>query len=948
MKSIIQSNVKMNKRSLIIILVFVFSLTSTAQQFSDMSQLIPRNSEIRRGVLPNGLTYYIKHNEAPKNRVSYYIYQNVGAVLETDEQNGLAHFLEHMAFNGTETFPGNQLIDELSNYGIKFGREINAYTTQNETVYNISKVPSGNNALTNTCLTILRDWCNYLSLKEEDIDAERGVITEERRARRNSGFRIREKIGPIIYNDAIYGYRDVIGSLDVIQNFHPDTLRSFYHDWYRTDLQAIAIVGDVNVDEIEQKIKNMFSGIPSVENPKKRPFIKIEDNQDPLFVLGLDPEAQKSTITFGMRRKNTEDKTLAKLRKNYVHSFFNFLIKARINEILQKGEAQFVGASVKVTGFVRGYSALKISATAKNNQEAEALKGVYTEYERVRQHGFTHTELDRLKKNFLVSAKNRYKRKDQISNDAICKEIKGDYLLGNVVTSPEFDYQFAKSIIPTISLEEVSMVAGLWKTTNNWVISVTGPENKSIHINKEKALSIIDKVENMKLEKYVDNSIEGRELIDAAPQGGTVIKEKKLSKFNAVEWTLSNGAKVVYKKASFEKTKVELMGVSDGGLSRYEAEDLPSASNVAGFIKNYGIGNYDKLSYKKLMAGVSVGSKVNISSYSESVSAWSTPDNFEKMMQLVYLRFEKPRFDKKMYDNLMKRNYENLKSSKKSVQNIMSDTLANIYSQGNSRVLKFGVNYLDAVSFEKMEEVYLDRFSDASDFTFFIVGNVPESEVKKLSVKYIGSIKDIKRKDNWIDNKVTSPKGKLVKQITVPMTEAKSTVVLKFKSKSKYSRENMLYHSILASILDLRFTTNIREKEGGTYGVKVNSGMQRIPIESKLMTIKFDCDPEKADYLKSLVYKELEAVQTKVNPNELQKVVLNLKKNREQAKNHNSYWMKALQVYYKTGFNSLSPKYFDEILNNVKAKDIQKAAYKFLKNTDIVDVVFVPEKRVKK
>tara|TARA_R110001606_G_scaffold399236_1_gene582619 strand:- start:11019 stop:13841 length:2823 start_codon:yes stop_codon:yes gene_type:complete len=929
------------------IVVLICSITTYAQQFTDLSQLIPRDPDIRKGVLPNGLTYYIKKNQSPKKRVSYYIYQNVGAVLETEKQNGLAHFLEHMAFNGTKTFPGNQLIDELSNHGVKFGREINAYTTQNETVYNISKVPSGNEELTDTCLKILRDWCNYLSLKTEDIDAERGVITEERRTRRNSSSRIREKIGPVVYNGTIYGYRDVIGSLDVIQNFHPDTLRSFYHDWYRTDLQAIGIVGDVNVDEIEQKIKALFSEIPAVKNPKKRPFIKIPDNKEPMFVLGLDSEARKSKITFAMRRKNVEDKTLNKMRRNYVQSFFNFLMRARINEQLQKGNAPFFGGSVKVTGIVRGYSALKVSATAKKGREAEALEGVYKEYERVRQHGFTATELERLKKNFLVSSENKFKRKDQVSNDAIGKALKTDYLTGNVVTSADFDYQFAKFIIPTITLQEVSAIADHWKTDHNWTISITGPENNSIHINKEEALTVIENVENSKLDAYEDNVLGDQELIASLPKGGTVIKEKQLAEFKAVEWTLSNGAKVVFKHADHDKNRVELIGVSEGGLSRYKPIDLPSASNAARFTKNYGLGAYDKLEYKKLMTGVSAGSKVSIGSYSESISAWSTPEDFEQMMQLTYLRFEKPRFDEVMYNNLMKRNYENLATSKKSVQNIMNDTLGYINSQGNPRVLKFGKKYLDDISFDRMKQIYLERFTDASDFIFFIVGNVKESEAKQLAATYIGAIKNLDRKDHWIDHKVRSPKGKHFKEITLPMTDDKSTVMIKMKSKSEYTRENIIYHSILKSILELRFTKNIREKEGGTYGVRVSSGVQRIPNEIKLMTIKFDCDPSKANYLKSLVYDEFKAVQKNVNAEELNKIVLNLKKNNEQTKNHNSYWMSALQTYYKTGFIRNSASYFDNIVNSVTPKDIKNAARRFFRKADVIDVIFNPQKKKK-
>ncbi len=926
--------------------VWLFNIVSVAQQFKDLSQEIPFDTAFRKGVLPNGLTYYIRHNDTPKDRASFYIYQNVGAVLEEDSQDGLAHFLEHMAFNGTNTFPGKSMLDMLEHNGLKFGKDINAYTTKNETVYNISRVPTKRQGLLDSCLLILRDWCNELELDVDEINAERGVISEEWRTRRNAGFRLNSKIGQVKYNGSIYAERDVIGELDVIHNFDPEVLKKFYHDWYRTDLQAVGIVGDFDVDAMEKQVIELFSAIPAIENPKPRTTVLIPDNEEAMYVAATDKEVKNVTVKMSVRHRFEAENSMATLRENLVTRFFNALIKNRIREERKKDNPPFLGGSISYGNFERGYRSFNVQATAEEGEEDQAFEAIYTELQRVINHGFTQGELERLKTNMLVTIENQHENQQKTNSDSYCQKIKGAYLGESSIPSSEFSYQFTKEVIPTITVEEVSAEAAKYLNHINRVYTVIGPEKDSIEfISKEGIEQIIAKVEEKELKPYVDNTPEATTLLSEIPQGGHIVNEKKVEQFDAVEWTLSNGAKVVYRFADYKKGNVSLQAMSYGGSSLYAPEDLPSMGAIQNFSKSFGIGDFTPSEYKKLMTGNTAGSAFKIGGYTEGVSAACNPNDIESMMQLVYMRFEKPRFDKEEYDRNLKRSYEALDRKVETAKTIMKDTLSTILANGNPRALSFNQQYLDQMDYDRMETIYRERFSNAADFIFFIVGDIDAQTIKPLVEQYIGAINsNPDQKEKWADTGNYFPKGKNAHRIELPMEEPKATVMLKIRNGAKYSRETVVYHAMLKSILQLRFTENIREKEGGTYGVGVRTSASRIPEMRLSMDITFDCDPAKADHLKALVYKELEEVQKNVLPSDLKKVVLNMLKNNEHVRERNSYWMSALQTYYDTGENVLEPSYYNEIVEKVTSKDIEKAARKFLHKADELEVVFVPLK----
>ena len=619
------------------------------------------------------------------------------------------------------------------------------------------------------------------------------------------------------------------------------------------------------------------------------------------------------------------------------------MISSRISEIMQQANPPFLGGNIGYGGFVRGYNSYNVSTTAKPNQEDIALESILTENERVKRFGFTTTELERVKTNMLVGLESAYKEKDKTDNESYIQEMQNHFLEQSPMIDFEYYYQFAKQIIPTITIEEVNAKAKEWNTDKNRTIVVSGPSEDAKHLTREEVLAIMDKVSKADIQPYQD-AVNNASLINEELTGSKVVKTKRLPEFNAVEWTLGNGAKVVFRKADYDKDAVSLSSYSKGGTSLYDIDMLPSAANAASFTRNFGVGEFDAITLKKLLTGKMASCSASIGGMSEAVSGSSTPKDFETMLQLLYLRFEKPRFDQEVFESIMNRNRAMLPNMLKNPQKIMQDSMQQIMTNYNPRSLIYNEKYLDQISLEKIEQVYRDRIKDASDFTFFIVGNIDEDVVKPLVEKYIGSLKSENRKETWRDNQVRGPKGKTVKEIELALETPKSTVITNFSKDMKYSIYHNICNNILQGILDLRYTENIREKEGGTYGVGVEAGSIREPYSNYSMTMSFDCDPAKANHLKSLIYAEIDKIMKEApTQEEMNKIISNMKKNREQSKNHNGYWMNVIYGYYVNGVNSNDPKNFDNIINKLTPKDIQKFARALFKDADIVDIIFKPK-----
>lgn len=935
------------KRLLTIITVLLLTVSVKAQQGKGVP--VPVDPDYRIGKLENGLTYYIRHNSEPEKRASYYIIQNVGAIVENDSQNGLAHFVEHMSFNGTTHFPGKAIISSLEKHGVAFGYNINAGTGWDETVYNLSDVPVDAPGLIDTCLTILADWSDYLTLDGNEIDKERGVIIEEWRTRRTADWRLLMKTIPFIFKDSKYAVRSLIGDTLILKTFPHDTLRAFYHDWYRTDLQAIAIVGDINVDEVEAKIKTIFSKIPAVENAKPRPLFTVPVQPGTRYLLATDPEAGSTSVSLSItdNEPDLRPRDQDYLRDSYIVNLMNTLLRNRINEILQKGSSPFVSASISYGEYLpRFYNLLNVSADARTNEEAGAFEAILTEMERAYRYGFTQGELDRAKATSLANTESSFKQKDKIDNDRHAGNVRNNFLTGEPLSSIDFDYEFMKQVYPTITIGEVSeRFKNLIKDDNRAII-VQGPEGEGInHLTEAEVLAIVNKVKKAEIKPYEDIT-GGTSLIKEELTGAKINKTTPLPQFSAVEWTLANGAKVVYRKADFEKDNISVYAYAMGGSSMYADSLVPSLTLFQNIISMYGAGEFDNVALQKMLAGKKASVNLGLTETMQTINGSSTPKDFETMMQLLYLRFAKPNFNKEAYDAIMGRFNAMIAAAQKDPSKAMSDSLQMIATCYSPRTFILTPESMTRITFNNVNHIYATAFDNASRFTFFIVGNIEEDQVKAMAEKYIGSLPTKAENENWIDRGVKQPKGKVIKEINLPLAVPKGTVVISYSGATKYVPENYLSYEVLNGILDIVYTEKVREDEGGTYGVGVNANSQIRPVQKTRLMISFDCDPARTAQLKEIVYKELQNIAT-VGPKQvdLDKAVSNMLKKKEEDSAHNNYWSTVLRTYYTNGININDPKSFQDVLNSLTVKDIQKITKKYLSKADQLEIVFLPEKK---
>lgn len=933
------------KRTLLFSFFIAFGLVTNALTVT--GDPVPVDPAYRIGKLDNGLTYYIRHNTEPAGRASYYIIQNVGAILETDSQNGLAHFLEHMAFNGTKRFPGKDIISRLEKHGVAFGRNINAYTSWDETVYNISDVPVDKPGLTDTCLMILADWSDYLTLSDEEINNERGVIIEEWRSRRNASWRMMNKIFPVVFEGSKYAVRDIIGDTAVLRNFHPDTLRAFYHEWYRTDLQAIAVVGDVDVDAVEASIRQIFSAIPSVENPDPRPENHLIPKAGTKYLLVTDPEAPETSVSLMIIDSvpDTRPRDAEYVRDGFVISLMNSMMRTRFSEILQKGTPPFVSGSLSYNSFIpRNYNALNLSATAREGEEARAFEAALTELERARRHGFTQGELERAKSSMLATFESMYKQRDKISNDSWARQVSDHFLTGEPVPPLDIQYEYYKLILPQISKEEVSARLKGLVVENNGFIIVEGPEGNN-HLSEPEALALVKKVREAEIAPYEDIA-GGLNLINETLAGAEIISAKPLAQFGATEWTLSNGARVVYKHADFEKDNVTVTGFAFGGSSLYADSLVPSLSLFPQIIASYGAGEFDNPTLTKMLAGKKASVSLGMQEVMQTISGTTTPKDFETMMQLLYLRFARPNYNREAYDALIGRYSAMITAMQKDPNKMMSDSLSLNMTGYHPRTFIMTPESMKKIRFEDVNHIYETAFDDASAFTFFITGNIEESVARDMAARYIGSLPSKQIAETWKDLGVRQPHGIVKKEIPIPLAVPKATIVMSYSAESKYVPENYLAMDVLKGILDLVYTEKVREAEGGTYGVSVNASSQMRPVAKSVLMVAFECDPQRADELKAIIYRELESIAKNGPAKEyLDKTVSNLLKTREEALLHNSYWANTVRSYYLTGIDNNAAANYNEILSGMTVKTIQKLTRKYLAKADLMELVFVPDKK---
>ncbi|MBK0368316.1 M16 family metallopeptidase [Flavobacterium agrisoli] len=931
-----------------IVYVFLFAVGniffSAAQNFK-ASDPIPVNETVKKGILPNGMTYYIYPTTVNKNTASYYIIQNVGSILENDQQKGLAHFLEHMAFNGTKNFEGKGILNTLQKQGAVFGKNINAYTSTDETVYNLDNIPSKDGSVVDTCLLVLHDWSNFLSLTDEEIDAERGVITEEWRTRQNAGQRIYNQLSPFYYNNCLYAERAPIGDMDIVKNFQYKALRDFYKDWYRPDLQAIAIVGDIDAKEIEAKIKKLFADIPAPKNPKKRFEIAIPENSTPTFKLALDKEVSSTGITYMIR--HTAEKpttTFEDLEKEVQRRIAFSLINNRLSEMAQKQECSFKKAQISYQRYSRLNDVFYLSVSPKPNEQAAAFTAVMNEWERACKFGFSDGEIERAVIENSSRYENYLEKINEISHKSVIGMIKSDYLKHEPISDPKAEFEMVKVILNNLDSTILQKKINEVYVADNRVVTVTGVETED-NLTQDQAFDIIKKAENnSNLQPYVDTFV-NKSLMDGVDlKTGKIVSEKKTTEIDATTYVLSNGVKVHYKFADKNKNDVKLKAESFGGISLYNPKDYPSVSRATNLAMMSGIGSLSSNDLDKVLKGNTANASVDIDNLTESVSASANVKDIETMMQLVYLRFMKPRFDEDKFALLKQRMENGLKNKENDIRSKMGDSLTYaVYGKNNPKIRIMDQQYIDDLSFDKIKSVYQDRFSDIANFEFYIVGDVTPDVLKPLLEKYIASIARIERKENFKDNTVDWASDKIDKDIFIEMGTPKSSVRIRYQNDYSFSQKNKIIASFLGDILKLRFTESLREKEGGTYGAHVDSGLSKLPKPQVWLSIFFDCDANKVEQLLPIVYQEMDKIKNgEIVKEDLEKTRANFLKSRADNKNFNSYSMDQTYLFFKNKYNIDDPKNYENIVNAITEKDIQDFANSFLNKAKSYEVVYKP------
>jgi zinc protease len=932
------------KKIVLVTLCTAFNYIASAQK-NMLEMPLPVDQTIKKGVLENGLTYYIHDTKVTKDVASYYIIQNVGSVLEKDNQQGLAHFLEHMAFNGTKDFPGKGILNTMQEQGLVFGRDINAYTSFDETVYNINNIPT-TPELIDTGLSILHNWSNYLSLTEEEIDSERGVVKEEWRTRQSGGMRVLQQTIGTMFNNSIYSKRLPIGTMEVVEGFEYKALRDFYHDWYRTDLQAIAIIGDVNVTEIEDKIKALFSSIPAVKNPIERTQTRIQDNEELIYDMGMDKEVKSSSITFAIRHdKSLKDETLGDLKESLLNGMATTIISTRLNEINQKPDSPLLFASVRYGSLSRLNNQLSARIVPKPNMQHEGFELVISEINRAVKFGFTKAEISRVVSEYTSSYENQIAGFANRSHGQIVRGIQTNYLENSHITDIKKEFEIAKVLFAQLTQEELLTQFQSLYLKNNRSVVVTGVEGNK-NLTKEEAIAIINKVENDKtLEGYKEETNVKSLMSGVNLTPGTIASEQEDKEIGSTIFTLSNGIKVHYKFVDKNKNEVNLSAVSDGGQSLLSVEDLPSTALMGNVVQMSGLGEFSAIDLPKVLAGKKASSRVSVGNISETVSGSSSTKDVETMMQLVNLRFTKPRFDENSYNVLMQQVDAFLIRKSEQIQSKMQDSVTTIlYGKNHPTQRLFDKQYMSEMSFETMKDIYSTRFGNAGDFTFFIIGDVKKEVIKPLLETYIASLPTTGEKENWKNNSVDWIADTIDKDVFLEMKDPKTNVRVVIKNDMNYSLKNSLLMRAIGDILQLRYTESLREDEGGTYGARTRGSLTKRPTQEATISVRFDCNPELAEKLIAIVHKEIENLKNgNIQQADLDKTLTNYLKEREESKNYNRYEMRLLKNSVLEGYNMNDPKNYESIIKAITLKDVEDIAKKLIKDSKSYEIVFKPK-----
>ena len=928
---------------LLICVLFVIAAGLVAQQMPP----VPMDPKIRYGKLDNGLTYYIRHNQLPKERAEFYIAQNVGAILEEDHQNGLAHFLEHMAFNGTKNFPGKMIIEYFEKIGVKFGSNINAYTSLDETVYNLSDVPTNREGIIDSALLVLHDWSGFISLLEDEIDSERGVIREEWRTGAGAERRMWKASSFQKYPGSQYAKRDVIGDTAVINNFTYQALRDYYQKWYRPDQQAIVIVGDIDVDKVEAKIKTMFADIPAPVNPAERVIYPIYDNQEPIISRVRDREARMTRIELEYKHDVLPDQvklSMAGYMMGVVNNIVSTVMGYRFQEITQRADAPFVGGYAEYGELFKSKDAFQMLVVPKDRGELAGLNALLLEAEKLRRFGLTASEVERAKTEILKSLENAYNDRENQRNRNLVREYVRHFLSQEVIPGIEWEFNTFKMMMPHITADVVNQAAKKYVRDENLIVSFLTPEKDDIIIpSNEEILAAIAAVKTAEITAPVEEDL-SKPLINTTPKAGKVKKATVNKALGTTEWILSNGVKVIFKPTEFKKDEILMSSFSEGGNSKVkDVKDMVSATLAVNVVTNNGVGNFSLVELNKVLTGKIASVSPSIGQYDEGFSGKSSVADFETMMQLVYLYFTAPRKDDDAFAALVNMYKASLGNIASDPRKSFSDSVNMLINNRHPRTVLLSLESIDKLNQERALAIFKERFAVPADFTFIFTGNVnPENQaVKDAVLVYLGGLKSKKGNEKFTDHKIRKPRGIANSHFKRKMEINKASNFILYSGTLPFNLENRTAMIAIGNILNIRYLESIREKEGGSYGVGVRGSLSNVPVAEATVLMQFDTDPEKQQRLMKIIHQEVEEI-VKNGPraDDLQKVKENMVKQYSQDLRENNWWSTILQRFYQDKLNYVDD--YQAAIDALTAEKIQKTLKALTDQGNVLEVVMMP------
>ena len=930
--------------------LFLFALIAIVGLLKAQApQPLPVDPQVRFGTLENGLTYYIRQNAYPENRADFYIAQKVGSMQEEDDQAGLAHFLEHMAFNGTKNFPGKKtMLNYLESIGVKFGANVNAYTSFDETVYNLSDVPVIRETIIDSCLLVLHDWSGFIALENEQVDEERKVIKEEWRTRSGAQSRIWDQQLPVIFQGSKYANRMPIGTMEVVENFEYQTLKDYYHKWYRPDLQGIIIVGDIDVDRVEAKIKTMFADIPKPVDPAERIYFPVPDNDEPIVSVITDPEAVRTQVTLYIKHDvipSQLKKTQAELMIGFMKSLSSSMLSDRLSEISQQADAPFA-ASYAYDGefFVsKTKDAWTTIALSKEGKIEETLGSLVRENERVKRFGFTDAEVERAKASMLQRYETMYNNRNKELNRRYVQEYVRSFSDDQGIPGIEYEYNFIKQIAPMVNAQAINAMVQQLINDKNIVITVTGPEKEGLaYPTADQLLNVLKTVGAEDITAYVEE-VSNEPLIAEMLKAGSITKTETDVKLGATIWTLSNGMKVVLKKTDFKDDQILMAANAFGGTSHVADADIYNASMASMVPYVGGIGNFSSTDLKKALAGKSASVNAFVSDYTQGFNGSSTIKDAETLLQLMYLYFTAPRKDEGAYTTLMDMVKNQLKNLSTEPSFIMNINRTKAMYGDNPRKQEMMFEDAEKLNYDRIIEIYKEAFANPGSFVITFVGTVDEAAMKPLVEQYLASLPSGNQKATYKKLDDGLRKGKFENIFEQEMKTPKTSAYTLFSGTLKRDQKTQICLNALKQILDIVYVRTVREEAGGTYGVGVGSSISRIPDGQTMLRMSFDTDPERVEAITPIISREVRKIaENGPEDEDFQKVKEYMLKKFQEDEKLNNYWTGILSTNYFYGEDNHSN--YQSIVNALTKDDIKAVTKDLVSQENFIEVIMNPKK----